>query len=70
MIDEPCFSEVDHEYRKSAPETYWDLLCTGKFAWIVLNGEDYGLTKEGRNVGQYIKVKFEIGKVIIRVIMN
>ncbi len=25
----------------------------GKFAWIELNGEDYGWTKEGGNVGKY-----------------
>ena len=25
----------------------------GKFAWIELNGEDYGWTREGRNVGKY-----------------
>jgi hypothetical protein len=70
LIAEPCFSEVNHEYRKSAPETYWDFLCTGKFAWIVLNGGGYGWTRKGRNVGQYRIVKFEMGKVIIRVIMN
>jgi hypothetical protein len=70
LIAEHCFSEVDHEYRKSAPENHWDFLCTGKFAWVVLNGEDYGWTREGRNVGQYRIVKFEMGKVIIRVIMN
>jgi len=25
----------------------------GKFAWIELNGEDYGWTREGGNVGRY-----------------
>ena len=40
MIADHCFSEVDYEYRKSATETYCDFLCTGKFAWIELNGEE------------------------------
>ena len=35
----------------------------GKFAWIELNGEDYGWTREGRNVGKYRIVMFEKGKV-------
>ena len=39
MIADHYFSEVDYEYRKSATETYCDFLCTGKFAWIELNGE-------------------------------
>ena len=30
----------------------------GKFAWIELNGEDYGWTREGRNVGKYRIVKW------------
>ena len=25
----------------------------GKFAWVEINGEDYGWTREGRNVGKY-----------------
>ena len=37
----------------------------GKFAWIELNGEDYGWTREGRNVGKYRIVMVEIGKVIV-----
>ena len=37
----------------------------GKFAWIELNGEDYGWTREGRNVGKYKIVKVEMGKVIV-----
>ncbi len=36
----------------------------GKFAWIELNGEDYGWTREGGNVGKYRIVMVEIGKVI------
>jgi len=40
LIAEPCSGELVHEYRKSAPVTYWDFLCTGKFSWIELNGED------------------------------
>ena len=35
----------------------------GKFAWIELNGKNYGWTKEGENVGKYRIVKVEMGKV-------
>ena len=35
----------------------------GKFAWIELNGEDYGWTREGRNVDKYRIVMVEMGKV-------
>ena len=35
----------------------------GKFAWIELNGEDYGWTREGKNVGKYRIVMVEMGKV-------
>ena len=35
----------------------------GKFAWIELNGEDYGWTREGGNVGKYRIVMVEMGKV-------
>ena len=35
----------------------------GKFAWIEVNGEDYGLTREGENVGRYRIVMVEMGKV-------
>ena len=35
----------------------------GKFAWIELNGEDYGWTREGRNVGKYRIVLVKMGKV-------
>ena len=37
----------------------------GKFAWVELNGEDYGWTREGRNVGKYRIVMVEMGKVIV-----
>ena len=37
----------------------------GKFAWVEINGEDYGWTKEGRNVGKYIIVMVEMGRVIV-----
>jgi hypothetical protein len=37
----------------------------GKFAWVEINGEDYGRTREGRNVGKYKIVKVEMGKVIV-----
>jgi len=35
----------------------------GNFAWIELNGEDYGWTREGQNVGKYRIVLVEMGKV-------
>ena len=35
----------------------------GNFAWIELNGEDYGWTREGGNVGKYRIVMVEMGKV-------
>jgi len=35
----------------------------GKFAWIELNGEDYGWTREGGNVSKYRIVMVEMGKV-------
>ena len=35
----------------------------GKFAWVEINGEDYGWTREGENVGKYRIVRVEIGKV-------
>ena len=35
----------------------------GKFAWIELNGEDYGWTREGGNVGKYRIVMVKMGKV-------
>ena len=37
----------------------------GKFAWVEINGEDYGWTREGRNVGKYRVVMVEMGKVIV-----
>ena len=37
----------------------------GKFAWVEINGEDYGWTREGRNIGKYRIVKVEMGKVIV-----
>ena len=36
-----------------------------KFAWIELNGEDYGWTREGQNVGKYKIVLVEMGKVLV-----
>ena len=35
----------------------------GKFAWVEINGEDYGWNREGQNVGKYIIVMVEMGKV-------
>ena len=37
----------------------------GKFAFIELNGEDYGWTREGQNVGKYKIVLVEMGKVLV-----
>ena len=38
----------------------------GKFAWIEINGEDYGWTREGRNVGKYRIIMVEMGKVKLK----
>ena len=35
----------------------------GKFAWVEINGEDYGWTREGGNVGKYRIVMVKMGKV-------
>ena len=35
----------------------------GKFAWIELDGVDYGWTREGGNVSKYRIVMVEMGKV-------
>ena len=35
----------------------------GKFTWVEINGEDYGWTREGGNVGKYRIVMVEMGKV-------
>ena len=35
----------------------------GKFAWVEINGEDYGWTREGGNVRKYKIVMVEMGKV-------
>jgi hypothetical protein len=37
----------------------------GNFAWIELNGEDFGWNREGGTVGQYRIVMVEMGKVIV-----
>ena len=37
----------------------------GKFAWVEINGEDYGWTREGENVGKYRIVMVEMSKVIV-----
>ena len=38
----------------------------GNFAWIELNGEDYGWRREGGYVGGYKIVKVEMGKVTVK----
>ena len=37
----------------------------GNFAWVEINGEDYGWTREGGNVGKYRIVLVEMGKVLV-----
>ena len=37
----------------------------GKFAWIELNGEDFGWTREGEKIGKYKIVIVEMGKVLV-----
>ena len=37
----------------------------GNFAWIELNGEDFGWTREGGDVGKYRIVLVQMGKVIV-----
>ena len=37
----------------------------GKFAWVEINGEDYGWTSEGGNVGKYRIVLVDMGKVLV-----
>ena len=37
----------------------------GKFAWIELNGEDFGWTREGDKIGKYKIVIVEMGKVLV-----
>ena len=34
----------------------------GKFAWIELNGGDYGWLREGRRIGDYLIVGLEMGR--------
>ena len=38
----------------------------GKFAWIELNGVDYGWTREGENVGGYKIIQVEMGEVTVK----
>ena len=37
----------------------------GKFAWIELNGEDFGWTREGEKIVKYKIVIVEMGKVLV-----
>ena len=55
-------STKKHDILKLIGTTY---APNGKFAWIELNGEDYGWTREGRNVGKYRIVMVEMGKVLV-----
>ena len=38
----------------------------GNFAWIELNGEDYGWNREGENVGKYRIVMVGMGNVKLK----
>ena len=38
----------------------------GKFAWIELNGDDYGWIREGGMVGHYRIVIIEMGEVLVQ----
>ena len=53
-------STKKHDILKLIGTTY---APNGKFAWVEINGEDYGWTREGRNVGKYRIVMVEMGKV-------
>jgi len=37
----------------------------GNFAWIEVNGDDYGWTREGGNVGKYKILIVEMGKDVM-----
>ena len=39
--------------------------ANGKFTWVEINGEDYGWTREGGNVGKYRIVLVDMGKVLV-----
>ena len=53
-------STKKHDILKLIGTTY---APNGKFAWVEINGEDYGWTREGGNVGKYRIVMVEMGKV-------
>ena len=55
-------STKKHDILKLIGTTY---APNGKFAWVELNGEDYGWTREGGNVGKYKILIVEMGKVIV-----
>ncbi len=55
-------STKKHDILKLIGTTY---ASNGKFAWVEINGEDYGWAREGRNVGKYRIVMVEMGKVIV-----
>ena len=56
-------STKKHDILKLIGTTY---APNGKFTWIEVNGEDYGWTREGGNVGKYKIVMLEMGKVIVK----
>ena len=53
-------STKKHDILKLIGTTY---APNGKFAWVEINGEDYGWTREGSNVGKYRIVMVKMGKV-------
>ena len=55
-------STKKHDILKLIGTTY---APNGKFAWVEINGEDYGWTREGGNVGKYRIVLVDMGKVLV-----
>ena len=53
-------STKKHDILKLIGTTY---APNGKFVWVEINGEDYGWTREGENVGKYKIVMVVMGKV-------
>ena len=53
-------STKKHDILKLIGTTY---APNGKFAWVEINGEDYGWTREGGNVGKYKIVMVEMRRV-------
>ena len=59
------FAGISTEKKDSLKLIGTSFANNGKFAWIELNGEDYGWNREGQNVGKYRIVLVQMGKVIV-----